>query len=83
MTDARVGAWIAAWDNLNAANNSLKKYPIRDPDEYRAYCQMNAEIYAALADVPPEVGVAAAEVMRMREEQAREANEMLRKVFEK
>ncbi|AEK09186.1 hypothetical protein FGG23_gp090 [Mycobacterium phage Ibhubesi] len=83
MSDARVGAWIAAWDALNAATNTIKECPIQDPDEYRAFCQRHAEIYAALADVPAEVGVGAAEWLERREKELREQEAMFRKAFEK
>ncbi|AKU45074.1 hypothetical protein QUICO_101 [Mycobacterium phage Quico] len=83
MSDARVGAWIAAWDALNAATNTLKKCPITDPDEYRAFCQLQADIYAHLADVPAEVGAAAAEWLEHREKELREQEAMFRKAFEK
>ncbi|APC43583.1 hypothetical protein I5H93_gp093 [Mycobacterium phage SuperGrey] len=89
MSDARVGAWIAAWDALNAATNTLKKCPIQDPDEYRAFCQLQADIYAHLADVPAEVGVGAAEWLEHREKELREQKrreqkeDMFRKAFDK
>ncbi|ACI12709.1 hypothetical protein SEA_GERALT_85 [Mycobacterium phage Geralt] len=83
MSDARVGAWIAAWDALNAATNIIKKCPIQDPDEYRAFCQLQADIYAHLADVPAEVGVGAAEWLERREKERREQEAMFRKAFEK
>ncbi|AXN53255.1 hypothetical protein PBI_HARLEY_95 [Mycobacterium phage Harley] len=83
MTDARVAAWIAAWDALNAATNTLKKCPIQDPDEYRAFCQLQADIYAYLADVPAEVGVGAAEWLERREKELREQEAMFRKAFDK
>ncbi|AIK69196.1 hypothetical protein PBI_HADES_89 [Mycobacterium phage Hades] len=83
MSDARVGAWIAAWDALNAATNTLKECPIQDPDEHRAFCQLQADIYAHLADVPAEVGVAAAEWLERREQERREQEAMFRKAFEK
>ncbi|XAL85152.1 hypothetical protein RSPPQCQH_CDS0101 [Mycolicibacterium phage phi1_186001] len=81
MTDARVAAWIAAWDALNAATNTLKKCPIQDPDEHRAFCQLQADIYAH--DVPAEVGVGAAEWLEHREKERREQEDMFRKAFEK
>ncbi|UCR74457.1 hypothetical protein Ritam007_81 [Mycobacterium phage Ritam007] len=83
MTDARVGAWIAAWDALNAATNTLKECLITDPDEHRAFCQLQADIYAHLADVPAEVGVGAAELLERREQERREQEAMFRKVFGK
>ncbi|AAN12706.1 gp62 [Mycobacterium phage Omega] len=82
MTDARVEAWIAAWDNLNASIDTLKKCPIQDPDEYRAFCQMSADIYAHLADVPHDVGAAAAEALKAREERNREELDLIRKAFD-
>ncbi|AXQ62222.1 hypothetical protein SEA_SPIKELEE_93 [Mycobacterium phage Spikelee] len=87
MTDARVAAWIAAWDNLNQVNETLKaqysRGRIEDPDEYRAVLQMSADIYTHLADVPAEVGVGAAEWLERREKERREQEAMFRKAFEK
>ncbi|QDF19982.1 hypothetical protein HWC44_gp095 [Mycobacterium phage ThetaBob] len=82
MSDARVGAWIAAWDALNAATNTLKECPIQDPDEYRAFCQMSADIYAHLADAPHDVGAAAGEVLEARAERNREELDLIRKAFD-
>ncbi|AAN12497.1 hypothetical protein PBI_CHE8_99 [Mycobacterium phage Che8] len=90
MTDARVAAWIAAWDSLDKATNTIKECPIQDPDEYRAFCQLHAEIYAALADVPHEVGAAAGQLLLERRDQERreqkrreQKEDMFRKAFEK
>ncbi|AIK67705.1 hypothetical protein VC69_gp090 [Mycobacterium phage Inventum] len=63
--------------------NTLKKCPIQDLDEYRAFCQLQADIYAHLADVPAEVGVGAAEWLERREKERREQEVMFRKAFEK
>ncbi|APC46668.1 hypothetical protein SEA_SCOTTISH_92 [Mycobacterium phage Scottish] len=86
MSDARVGAWIAAWDNLNQVNETLKaqysRGRIEDPDEYRAVLQMSADIYTHLADVPAEVGVAAAELLEHREKELQEQEAMFRKAFD-
>ncbi|AKY02900.1 hypothetical protein PHATNISS_90 [Mycobacterium phage Phatniss] len=88
MTDARVAAWIAAWDNLNQVNETLKaqysrsRGRIEDPDEYRAVLQMSADIYTHLADVPAEVGVAAAELLEHREKELQEQEAMFRKAFD-
>ncbi|QGH79224.1 hypothetical protein SEA_FLATHEAD_94 [Mycobacterium phage Flathead] len=86
MTDARAAAWIAAWDNLNQVNETLKaqysRGRIEDPDEYRAVLQMSADIYAHLADVPAEVGVAAAELLEHREKELQEQEAMFRKAFD-
>ncbi|AEK08636.1 hypothetical protein I5H63_gp092 [Mycobacterium phage MilleniumForce] len=88
MTDARVAAWIAAWDSLNQVNETLKaqysrsRGRIEDPDEYRAVLQMSADIYTHLADVPAEVGVAAAELLEHREKELQEQEAMFRKAFD-
>ena len=62
-TDARISAWLAAWDNLEAASKhfeiALAAKDIHSNMEAVAQFQRQAELYSVLAAAPHDVGSAA------------------------
>lgn len=66
--DARIAAWIRAWDHLEAATKLQEKYPDRDINEVVNRVHRAAEVYAQLAGAPAGVGHAAGSLMAERKE---------------
>ncbi len=56
MTDARVVAWVAAWEQLQAATKFQKKYPDSVAGECVDRMHRVADILARLAAAPTPVG---------------------------
>ena len=76
--DALVGAWIAAWNHLEAATRLQEKYPERDTDPIVDRLHRAAGLYAQLACAPTDVGRDAGAVMAER----RDTDEGWRRNFE-
>ncbi len=69
--DARVWAWMQAWDHLEAATKVQKIYSDRDTDSAVGKLHRAAELYALLADCADSVGEGAADILVQRREQER------------
>ncbi len=77
--DARMWAWIQAWDHLEAATKVQEKHGGKaGVDAAVDKLHRTAELYAALADVPETVGIQAAELLQQRKEQDEQQRRMMK-----
>lgn len=77
--DARVAAWIGAWDCLDAASKLCTQHPKADLAKPLDQLYRSAEIYTALASAPQEVGEIAGALLGRRKEDADRQSAMIRK----
>lgn len=85
MTDARIPAFVAAWDCLEQIPDLEKLYR-KSPQETRRLQELlcrTAEIYTALANSPTEVGEIAAALINSRREDERKNKNVLKDRFNK